>query len=129
MIAIDTNILVRWITGDDLKQCNRVQVLFEKNHGTSDVFISDIVLVELEWVLASVYGYSRDQIGTVIEKIFKTRQFAFRKIEVLKAALEKYRHVNRDFSDCLIGEMGKEFHAKTVTFDGELKKDANFVLL
>ena len=94
-----------------------------------EIFIADSVLVELEWVLISIYSFRREQVVQVIESLLKTRQFAFRKSDLIKAALEKYRHMNKDFSDCLIGELGQEFHVKTYTFDGELKRDNSFVVL
>lgn len=57
MIALDTNLVVRFIVLDDPDQAATVDRLFQdaiENHETC--FISDPVLCELEWVLSSLYG-------------------------------------------------------------------------
>jgi predicted nucleic-acid-binding protein len=129
MIAFDTNLLVRYLTGDDEIQCKKVDSLIEKHAGERSIFISDIVLVEIEWVLTSVYSFSRSNIADAFNTIFSVGQFRFRDKELLKRALQKYRNGLRDFSDCVIGEDGKSLGAKTYTFDKELRKDQNFEVI
>lgn len=129
MIAIDTNIIVRWITQDDPHQAKRVERLFRSHHASKQILICDAVLVELEWVLSSVYDFTREQICTAFEKILLTRQFTFRNKETVRRAVEQYRDGERDLSDCMIGELGREQNAKTHTFDKGMKRNANFVVL
>ncbi len=57
MLAIDTNIIVRYLVGDDPGQAARARRLIDNN----DVFVSTTVLLETEWVLRSVYGFSAAQ--------------------------------------------------------------------
>ena len=45
--AIDTNIIVRLLTGDDASQCQQARHIFESH----EVFIPDTVILETEWVL------------------------------------------------------------------------------
>lgn len=56
--AIDTNVLVRFLTGDDLPQAavaaERISLGF---------LLLPTVLVETEWVLRASYGWPRDRIG------------------------------------------------------------------
>lgn len=54
MIAVDTNIVVRYLTGDHPRQSNTARVLI----GGNDIFVSRTVMLECEWVLRSVYEYS-----------------------------------------------------------------------
>ncbi|WP_119269803.1 type II toxin-antitoxin system VapC family toxin [Taklimakanibacter deserti] len=54
MIAVDTNIVIRYLTGDHPKQSDKARALIEEN----DIFLSRTVVLECEWVLRSVYGYS-----------------------------------------------------------------------
>jgi predicted nucleic-acid-binding protein len=67
MKAIDTHAMVRFLVNDDEKQARKVYELFkqaeaEKKH----LFIPLTVLLELIWVLDSVYTISREDIlGTV----------------------------------------------------------------
>ncbi len=51
MIAVDTNIIIRFLTHDDTKQYKKAFSIFS----TQDVFISDTVILETEWVLRYAY--------------------------------------------------------------------------
>ncbi|MBI5076304.1 MAG: type II toxin-antitoxin system VapC family toxin [Nitrospirae bacterium] len=53
MTGVDTNIIVRLLTADDPSQSAKARALF-KNH---DIFISDTVMLETEWVLRYAYGF------------------------------------------------------------------------
>ncbi|XUY26970.1 type II toxin-antitoxin system VapC family toxin [Agrobacterium sp. rho-8.1] len=57
MIAIDTNIVVRYLTGDHPEQSPRARSIID---GQS-VFVTVTVLLESEWVLRSAYNYSRTE--------------------------------------------------------------------
>lgn len=129
MISIDTNILVRWITQDDSLQCKKVELLFGKHSKSKEILISDIVLIELEWVLASVYKFDQKSIIDVLRRIVRVNQFCFQNKTTLLRAIEKYSNGIKDFSDCLIGEIGHEFECKTYTFDKALKENPSFILL
>ena len=52
MLVVDTNVVVRYLTNDDKAQGARSRRLIEQH----DVFLPLTVLLEVEWVLRSVYG-------------------------------------------------------------------------
>ncbi|MDM8548039.1 PIN domain-containing protein [Candidatus Venteria ishoeyi] len=54
MISIDTNIIIRFLTQDDLEQYKIAFSIFNSN----DIFISDTVILETEWVLRYAYEFS-----------------------------------------------------------------------
>ena len=73
MIAIDTNILVRYLTQDDASQAKASEVLLEKYCGTpQSVFINNIVVCELVWVLEKGYKYTQEQIASTIRVVLST---------------------------------------------------------
>ena len=129
VIGIDTNILIRWITLDDPIQCRKVAEVFQRHHLTEEIFVADTVLIELEWVLSSIYNFQREQISDALRMIIRTRQFLFRNKETIIRAIDQYNNGERDFSDCMIGELGHEFNVKTYTFDKGLKNNSNFIIL
>jgi predicted nucleic-acid-binding protein len=129
MIAFDTNLLIRYLTEDDKEQCEKVDSLIKSYSGEEAIFLSNIVLVETEWVLRSVYGFSQKEIARALDTIVSIGQFAFKDRELIKRALQKYSSGMHDFSDSLIGEDGKNMHAKTYTLDKQLSKDNNFIVL
>lgn len=55
MLAIDTNVLVRYLTADDPHQAQQARTIVE----SQDVFVATTVLLETEWVLRSAYGHDR----------------------------------------------------------------------
>lgn len=57
MLAIDTNLIVRYLVGDDPGQAARARKLIDGN----DVFVCTTVMLETEWVLRSVYGFPAAQ--------------------------------------------------------------------
>ena len=54
MRAIDTNVIVRFLTGDDPAQTARARKLVE----AGGIFVPTSVLLETEWVLRSGYGFA-----------------------------------------------------------------------
>src|ERR1035438_383437 len=58
MTAVDTNIVVRFVTGDDPKQTNAARSLF----AAGPVWIAKTVLLETRWVLRYLYGYEKTAI-------------------------------------------------------------------
>ena len=62
MLAIDTNVIVRYLTLDHPEQSTRTKALVEGN----DVFVSATVFLETEWVLRSLYGFEREQTAAAL---------------------------------------------------------------
>jgi predicted nucleic-acid-binding protein len=62
MLAVDTNVIVRFLTGDDPVQAARAKTLINAH----PVFVSTTVLLETEWVLRSAYDFSAKQVGAAL---------------------------------------------------------------
>ena len=62
MIAVDTNVIVRFLTRDDPAQFAQSLKLLE----TGTVFIPDTVILETAWVLDFVYGFKPDDIVSAL---------------------------------------------------------------
>jgi predicted nucleic-acid-binding protein len=58
MLAVDTNVVVRYLTNDDARQARIARRLIDENK----IRLLHTVLLETEWVLRSLYGYGRTQI-------------------------------------------------------------------
>ena len=130
MIAIDTNILVRYLTQDDIEQAQVVEQIFNTYATSSNsIFINNIVICELIWVLERGYKYNKEVIAHAIKQILSTKEFAFENQELLWLTLNQYSLNKLDFSDALIGELNKNFGcAKTLTFDQSAVKSTVFML-
>lgn len=119
MHAIDTNVLVRLLVGDDARQASAAEAFIEKAAGG---WISHLVLAECVWVLESVYSRTRTQIGAVIETLLDHSLLALQEGEVVAAALSLFkRHRVVGFSDCLVLEIARQAgHLPLATFDKRL---------
>ena len=62
MRAVDTNIIVRYLTGDEPEQASRARSAID----AGDVFAATTVLLESEWVLRSVYGFSAGEVAAAL---------------------------------------------------------------
>ncbi len=68
MIAVDTNILVRLLTADDLRQTPKAQQLFD----SESIYLPKTVLRETAWVLEELYHFDR---ATVLQAFIKLVDF------------------------------------------------------
>ena len=71
MIAVDTNVIVRLLTGDEPRQSEQARLLFDRE----TIFLPKTVLLEAEWVLRRLYRLERaarhqriDRIGGAAER-------------------------------------------------------------
>lgn len=104
MIGIDTNILVRYLTRDDDKQSTDVLTFLNQYSGDeSSIYINNVVLCEIIWVLESAYEYSKQEISNALKLILQTPEFAFENHTTIVKVLYEYEQTNGvDFADILI---------------------------
>ena len=119
MIAIDTNVLIRYITQDDEIQSKAAEkLLAEYDNKAQSIFINNIVICELACVLEKGYNYNHQQIASTIRVILSTEEFAFEHHNVLWFALEEYEFKKIDFSDSLISKLNSHLgYKQTFSFD------------
>jgi predicted nucleic-acid-binding protein len=119
MRAIDTNVLVRLITRDDSRQAASADAFIEKG-----AWISVLALAEANWVLSTVYGLSRKDLGMAIEMLLNHKDVVLQDSEVVARSLELFRaRPALGFSDCLILQLARKAgHHPLGTFDRNLSK-------
>ena len=131
MRALDTNVLIRFVTVDDANQAAVVERLFAECHRNREhLFISIPVLCELVWVLKTGLRQTKAQVMMVIDRLVEDDLFQIEQQTLVAKALDLYRQGRADFADYLIGELGSHAGCReTVTFDRALKNAAGFTLL
>lgn len=129
MIGLDTNVLVRFLVEDDPKQSAQAARVIEEAIARQEaLFISDIVMCEAVWVLASVYEFSRPEIADVLGNLLRAESVVFPSTDRLASALDAYRRGKGDFADYLIREQARAHGADAVaTFDKALLKEPGFI--
>jgi predicted nucleic-acid-binding protein len=116
VIAIDTNILVRYFVRDDPEQAARAKRFIDVELSESDPgFVAVVALVELDWVCQRAYRFMPAEVHDAIKKLLETRQIVVERAEIVELALA---HSNRDLADGLIHFIGAEAGCdRTITFD------------
>jgi len=93
--AIDTNVVLRLLTGDDLAQEATARDLLR-----SGVFISLTVLMETEWVLRSFYRWPRDEIAEALIALGRIEGVSLERTSAAFWAVKRYR-AGGDFADMI----------------------------
>jgi predicted nucleic-acid-binding protein len=131
MIAVDTNVLVRLVLADDDKQFARAQQLFDRHADTAGaIWVSDVVLVELTWVLHRAAGHDRTDITRVIDALAHNATVRLQSAAAVRKAVRLYEAGPADFADCLLAVQAHEAGADTVhTFDRKMSALPGVTLL
>ncbi|MCP5095159.1 MAG: type II toxin-antitoxin system VapC family toxin [Chloroflexi bacterium] len=121
MIAVDTDILVRFLTKDD-------PVQFEKSRQplqTNQNFVPDTVILETEWVLRFAYKFKPEQIQTAFKKLFGLPTIHPNHSPSIKLTLNWYGN-GLDFADAL--HLAQSQHCRAMsTFDQQFFKHAKTI--
>jgi predicted nucleic-acid-binding protein len=119
MLGVDTNVLVRFLVRDDAQQFEIVHKMLEREALASRrVFISQLVLQEMEWVLRSRYGFSKSQILGAVSSLLDAMDFELEDEAAVEQAIFIWKDHSAGFWDCLIGARNQRMGcATTATFD------------
>jgi predicted nucleic acid-binding protein len=119
MLAIDTNVIVRYLTGDHPIQSARARTLIDGG----DVFVCVTVLLETEWVLRSVYDYTAGQIVTALRAFAGLPRVTMEAPGLVAQSLD-WAEGGLDFADAL--HLGKAAGCESfVSFDRRFARIAN----
>lgn len=129
MIALDTNVLVRYLVADDAAQASQAKAFIE---GAADrgerLFIGHIVLCELAWVLAAAYDLPRDELVAVIADVIRTSHFHVEAPDLAGSALHRFQRGAADFADYLIAERASAAGCESLaSFDRALLSEVGVV--
>ncbi len=102
MPGLDTNVLVRWLAEDDGAQVASAQRLFETARARRTTFFVPVtVMLELEWVLRSRYGFDKSAVLGTFSALLETQELEFQAESAIERALHVYRLGAAEFADCL----------------------------
>ncbi|MDA7881009.1 type II toxin-antitoxin system VapC family toxin [Akkermansiaceae bacterium] len=116
----DTNVLVRAIMADDPGQTKKAKRLFQ----SATIVVLESVLMETEWVLRSVYGKSRLEIGGAFRVLLALRAVQADRMSLLVQVISAYEK-GFDFADALHRFAAEDMEVKT--FDRDFVKKAKKV--
>ena len=96
MRAVDTNVVVRYLTGDHPEQAARAKAAID----AGQVFVSTTVMLETEWVLRSVYGFAEREVAAALRAFAGLSDVSVENPVLLAEALDRVDK-GMDFADAL----------------------------
>lgn len=96
MLAVDTNVVVRYLIKDDASQYARAVTLLEGG----PIWLAKTVVLEIEWVLRSVYSLAPDHILDLLESVLGLPRVSLEDPGQVAQAL-RWAHKGLDLADAL----------------------------
>ena len=129
MLGIDTNVLVRFLVRDDEAQFEKARKLIKREVAAGRrVFVSQLVLLETEWLLRSRYRLPKTEIIVAISGLLNATDVQFEDEPAIEEALFVWKDNAADFADCLIGARNRRLGCRvTATFDAKASKLLGFI--
>ncbi len=130
MIALDTNILVRFLVDDEPQQVGMARELLEGLTGEQPGFVCREVIVELVWVLERTYEFPRERIAGVLDALIATEELQIEASDDVARAAFQYGRGGAGFSDLMIAAAAQRAGAQALyTFDQKAAQIPNATLL
>jgi len=119
MMALDTNVLLRYLAQDDPRQSLKATEIIERRLTKQEPgFISLVSILEIVWVLGSLYKRSRLEIADHIEMILAADTLEVQNAQEVFEGVIALRNGTGTFEDALIGGLGAWWGCSaTLTFD------------
>ncbi len=123
-VYVDTNVLLRFITGAPGEQATQAKRLFEvAEAGELTLVLDEIVLAEAVWVLSSLYKFDKYAIRDTLQVIVASPGIEMADETGALLALTLYADMNVDFEDALISvHMGRDGVEEIYAFDKHFKR-------
>ena len=120
-LIIDANIILRYLLADNKQQYETSKKLFSAAlKGEITLFIKEIVLAEVVYVLEKVYKVEKNEISSILSDLVNMKGIKAENKKTLLEALKIYKNKNLDIVDCILCALKEEYEVKT--FDKKLKK-------
>jgi len=123
VIALDTNVLVRYLVRDHHEHAEAAKALLEGLTPQQPAYVCREVTLEVVWVLERAYGFPRSQITSVVLELLATDSLIFEASDDVARAAWLYSQGGPGFSDRMIlAGAARVGAAPLYTFDGRLSR-------
>jgi predicted nucleic acid-binding protein len=102
-VHVDTNVILRFLTREPPDMAQQALALFtEVQSGEINLFLEEIVLAEVVWVLRSFYHYSPIEVSDVLQEFVNFPGIACEHKTTILIALRLFAVKNLDFADAMV---------------------------
>ena len=118
MKLLDANYVLRFILHDNEEMAQQVR----KEILSDLVYVPDVVLAEIVFVLSKTYGIDRKIVADSVLKFISIHNVRTQNQEAVRKCLELYSAIALDFVDCLLAAYHVVEGHEICTFDKKLRK-------
>ena len=130
MTAVDTNVIVRYLVGDDAEQAEAARALIDGLTPGAPGFICREVVIEVAWVLERSYRFTRTRVAETLMDLTASDSLVVENSDDVAAAAHRYREGGAGFSDLMILAAAERAEAMPLhTFDRRLARMEGVVLV
>lgn len=120
---VDTNVLIRFLTGQPARQAEASKRLFEAAAaGTISLDVSPVIVAEAMYTLLSFYKVDRVDAAVKVAALLRRRGVRVRDAGQVFGALERLQKTNVGFADAFLAAGGAEEGVPVATFDRDIDK-------
>jgi predicted nucleic acid-binding protein len=116
MISLDTNVVLRFLLDDVPEQTKKATTVIEKNK----VYVTDVVVVEIIYVLEKVIKLSRQDIVRLVTDFLGFANVVYNPYFLLEVIQLYEHHSSLSVVDCYAAAEAKAYNNQLVTFDKRL---------
>lgn len=122
-VALDANVIVRYLTGDDPVQSPVATELFRAaSNGRVSLVIPTPILQETVYVLETYYAGTPETIAPKLMSLLSLTGVTCPDARWVLDGIQWYRAKNADFGDALLCAYARHHHCEVKTFDKDLIK-------
>lgn len=127
---VDASVIVRMLRGDHAQQSSQATALFKRAEaGEFLLEITDVTVAEVVWVLTSFYKVPRQDIANALLKLIGNPGVVTANASWLVNALESFRDINVDATDCFLAAYSVAHAKPLLSFDRDFRKFKNLRLV
>jgi predicted nucleic acid-binding protein len=120
---VDTNILVRFLSGDPSGQAAAAQKLFDRAAaGEITLNVSPVIVAETYYTLHSFYGVDRKVASEKLSLLLQQHGVRLRDARQVLAALQRLQTANIGFTDAYLAAGATEENLPVASFDRDFDK-------
>lgn len=117
---LDTNVLIRHLTGDPPGQARRATALLRADN---ELVLTDLILAEMVYVLESFYETPRPQIAEMSRALLALPSIAVGDHDLILRAVELYEMARLDFAEAYLAALAELSDVnKVVSFDRQIDR-------
>jgi len=120
---VDTNVLLRFLSGEPPKQAEAARRLFEAAAaGTVILEVSPVIVAEVMYTLTSFYEVNRAEAAACLAALLRRRGVKVANAEQVFGALKRLEKFNVGFADTFLAAGGAEQGVSIASFDRDFDK-------